>query len=140
MTDLEKAKTILSDTASTCVLCLGETIYTSQKQGIAPMLDFLAAGTVLRHFSAADKIIGKAAAMLFALAGVDGVYGEIMSKEAVPIFKRYNIDYSYSVLTDRIINRSGDGICPMEQAVENIDEPSLAEKAIRGKLKELSRG
>jgi len=33
-----------------------------------------------------------------------------------------------------VVNRKGDGICPMEEAVEGIDDPSAAIAAIKEKL------
>ena len=124
----------------TCVLCRGDNTYTSEKSGIAPMLGFLADGVGLDGFSAADRIIGKAAAMLFVRAGVREVYGEVMSRAALPVLEKYGIRCSFGALTDRIANRAGDGICPMEATVAGIDDPAEAEAALRDKLVQLRGG
>ena len=139
MTDITKAKEILEEDNMTCVLCRGSILYSSKKPGVSPMLDFLSEGVDLNGFSAADKIIGKAAAMLFVCAGVCEVYGEVMSQAAIPVLEKHNVRYSYKVLTERINNRRGDGICPMEETVMTIDEPLKAEKALRDKLEELKK-
>lgn len=137
MKDIQKAKKILENGNVTCVLCRGDEIVVSQKAGISPMLDFLADGTDLRGFSAADKIVGRAAAMLFVLAGVCEVYGEVVSRAALPIFEAHSVAYSYGVLTERIINRKGDGLCPMEAAVAEIHDPKLGAETLYAKRQEL---
>jgi len=124
MTDPERAKVLLAE--HTCVLCKGDALYTSRKTGIAPMLDWLAEGADLRDFSAANKIVGKAAALLFVLAGVKSVYGEVMSQAGLAVLQKHHIPCSYGTLTPYIINRKGDGICPMEQTVQQIDDPQQA--------------
>lgn len=101
------------------------------------MVNFLAGKTDLHGFSAADRIVGKAAALLFVLAKVKEVYSEVMSKSAAAVFDKHGISYSCGVLTDRIINRKGDDICPMEKLTMNIDDPALAYSAISKKLSEL---
>ncbi len=140
MNNLEKAKDILKNQNKTCVLCNGSTVYTSEKNGISPMLEFLNDKTELKGFSAADKIIGKAAALLFVKSGVTEVFGEVMSRAAVLVLSENGIKYSYDMLTEIIINRSGDGICPMEKTVEDIDNPDEADAALREKLHQLSGG
>lgn len=140
MTDIEKAKSILAGGGLTCVLCRGGEVYTSDQSGIAPMLGFLDRGTDLTGFSAADKIIGRAAAMLFVLAGVAEVYGEVMSRAALPVFEAHRLRCSYGTLTDRIINRAGNGICPMEETVAQIDVPAAALPALKEKLRILRGG
>ena len=105
--------------------------------GVAPMLEFIAAGTDLQGFSAADKIVGKAAAMLFLFAGVRSVYAGVMSEDAVKVFQRHGISSSYGELVPAIMNRMGAGPCPMEQTVKEIDDPAEALAAIKHKLETL---
>lgn len=140
MTDIEKAKHLLTQSNATLVLCHGDETVISEKRGIAPMLDFISEKRVLNGFSAADKIVGKAAAMLFVLAGIKKVYAEVLSEAAVEVLSENGIEYSYGVLTERIINRKGTGICPMEQTVENISVPMQAYDALIKKVYELRSG
>lgn len=134
MRDIDKAKQLLSHGGYTCVLCRGETVYTSTLRGAAPVVEWLDAGTDLRGFSAADKVIGKAAAMLFVLAGVGEVYAPVMTGTARDILTRQGIRNSCDTITDSIINRAGTGPCPMERAVKEIEEPSLALEAVKQTL------
>lgn len=138
-TDLQRAKTLLENQNYTCVLCRDEQIYTSTKSGVKPLLELLDSFENFNGFSAADKIVGKAAAMLYVLLGVKEVYAEFMSKAAEEILAKYKIACECDELTENIINRNGDGICPMEQAVQEIDDPALGAKAIKNKLALLSK-
>lgn len=131
MNDIENAKSKLQKSDFTCVLCKGDKIYTSTVNGISPMVEFISDGTDIKEFSVADKIVGKAAAMLFALAGIKEVYAGVMSETALSVFSKYSIHSSYGILVKSIINRSGNGPCPMENAVKDIDSPLEAFEAIK---------
>ncbi len=135
MTDLERAKRMLCRDGYTCVLCKDAQIFTSNVIGISPMLDFLEEGIDFSGFSAADKIVGKAAAMLFALASVSAVHAQVLSEDAEIVLKMHDIHYTYDTKVKYIVNRKGDGCCPMEEAVHDIAYTDLhtAHVAIRTK-------
>ena len=139
MNNLETAKNILIHNDKTCVLCKGDIIYFSEDKGISPMINFINDGLDMHGFSAADRIVGKAAAMLFIFAGIKEVYASVISKDAAEIFLQYGIRYTYDTLTDKIINRKGDDICPMEKTVKDISQPQLAYEAIKKTLMILQR-
>jgi len=86
----------------------------------------------------ADKIIGKASAMLLVLSKVKRIDAIILSKAGKEILDKYHIEYSYEELVDYIINRKGDGMCPMELTVQNIDDLQMAYEALNNKVRELS--
>ena len=134
MNDIENAKTIFHTGKYTCVLTKGETVYASTKSGIAPMIGFIEYSFELKGFSAADKIVGKAAALLFVLAGVKEVYASVLSRQAQEVFAKYGIKCSCDTLAEAIINRAGDDLCPMEKAVADIEEPREAFEAIKRTL------
>lgn len=137
MTNLEKAKKLFNKNNYTCVLCKGEDVYSSIKRGVAPLLYFIDNNIDLTGFSATDKVVGKGVAFLFAYTKVKAVYAIVMSKQAIEVFEKYGIEYSYNNLVDSISNDAGDDICPMEQVTQNIDNPQDAIVAIRAKIEEL---
>lgn len=139
MNNLKKALELLKSREFTCVLCRGDEIITSTRRGVAPMLEYIEMGIDLKSFCAADKVIGKAAAMLFHLVGITELYGEIMSKPAAEYLSKTNIVFSYGTLTEKIINRNGDGLCPMETAVLDINDPKKGLTAIKNKYNELRK-
>lgn len=138
MKQLEKAKELLNLGGYTCVLCQGERTYTSTRRGVKPLVDWLESKQDFNGFFAADKVVGKGAAYLYVLLGVQGVYAQVISKPALQVLNRYGIFTRYETLVDAIINRQGNGICPFEQAVLEIYHPTAAYEAIRQKIKELN--
>ena len=138
MNDLERARHMLAKTPElSCIVCKGEVCYTSEKRGIAPMMDFLDAGYAMEGSSVADRIVGRAAAMLFVLAGIAFVYAEVMSEGALLFLQAHGVASSFGTLTPFIVNRRGDGPCPLETAVRDIDDPLQAREAIRKTMKRL---
>lgn len=128
MTDIETAKAALF--GHTLALCKDKNVITSDLRGIAPMVGFIREGKDLAGYSAADKIVGKAAAMLFIKANVCRVYATVMSTKAAELFTFHGIEFGYEALTEKIINRQGTGICPMELAVKDIDDVDSGVKAL----------
>ena len=136
--NLDKAIKILEEEKDlTLVLVLNESIYKSSEKGIKPLLQLLNSGKNYLNYSAADKIVGKAAAMLYKLLNINDIYGEVMSISAINFLEQNNINFKYKIKTKEIINRKGTGICPMEETVLNIENPTEAKKLLEDKLKEL---
>ena len=133
--DFKKAKEEFSTGKYTLVICKDSDISTSDVTGIRPLMKLINEKKDCKGYSAADKIVGRAAAFLYTLLGVKNVYGEVMSKGAVEIFKKEGINYEYKTLTEFIENRKKNGICPMDEAVLNCTNANDACEAIRQKLK-----
>ena len=94
-------------------------------RGIRPVFDYLSENNFKDAF-VADRIIGKASALLLVYGQVDEVYTPVISKPAVKVFEDNNIKYSADKIVDNIINRSGTDLCLMEKKVQNIDNPTEA--------------
>ena len=63
----------------------------------------------------ADKVIGKVAASLLAVAGVKEIFANTLSKLAIPVLEKNNIDYECKSKVEYIINKAKTGMCPMEE-------------------------
>ncbi len=135
MSDLENAKIALK--GHTIALCKGDKILTSDKKGITPMVEFIDSGINLKGYSLADLIVGKAVAMLYVKAEIVAVYAKTISKPAIQVLKNNHISFYYDILTDKIINRKGNDLCPMEKVVLDIDNVDTAYHLIKNKLKQL---
>ena len=133
--DFQKAKEEFNSGKYTLVICKNEDIIKSDIIGIRPLMNLIDTKKVYKDYSAADKIVGRAAAFLYSLLHIKNLYGEVMSKGAIEILKNAGIYYEYKTLTDFIENRTKTGICPMDEAVKNIDNPFDACEAIRNKMK-----
>ena len=134
MSDLFAAKQLLKQGNYTCVLCKGEQILTETARGVAPLLRLLESGCELHGFSAADKVVGKAAAFLYVLLGVSALHACVISRPAAEVLHTHGITLTHDTLVGGIRNRKGDGPCPMESAVLALDDPQAALTAIRATL------
>ncbi len=129
----------LEDENLTCIVQKDSRILTSKLRGIRPLLDWIEQGEDLHGACAADRIVGKAAAMLYVFMGVKGVFAEVLSESGLAVLRKYGIYAEYATLTPKIINREGTGLCPMEQTILTIDEPSAAYTALAKKAAELKK-
>ena len=135
--DLEKAKLLLTQEAYTCVICRGDEQFSSRERGIRPLLNWVLEGKDFSGFSAADRVVGKAAALLYARLGIRRLYTGMLSEKALPVLEAYHIRTQADCTVPYIRNRQGDGCCPMEETVWNIQDPDEAVPALQKKLKAL---
>lgn len=118
-----RAELYKEENCSCVVLKANKIIYKSYKKGIAPIVEAVhnIDGAVV-----ADKIMGRAAALICAYGNAKGVYAHVMSRGAQQVLTQYGIIYDFAVSAENIINRSGTDICPMEKLVLNTDCPEKA--------------
>ena len=140
--NLKKAKELLKKGGCTVVMCRGSELYTGDERGVKPLVGLVKENRDMTGYSAADKIVVRAAAFLYVLLGVGEVYAEVMSEGAEKLLRGHGITPFSGCLTERIINRAGTGLCPMENAVKDIpdDQPDRALTEILRTIAELSEG
>ncbi len=137
---VSEAIQLLNEENATCVLVKDNTIISAESpRGIAYIIDLYHAGK-LQDVFVADKIIGKAAAMIFTLGGVKGCYGETVSQAAIQWMESKNISFQYCHAVSVIENRKGDGMCPMEETVIDISDEKEALTALENKIAQLRSG
>ena len=126
---------MLTSESTIAVVSNGE-VFTSQERGVKPLLHLLTEKKgFLKGASVADKVIGKAAALLMVLGEIKEVHTLIISEPAIKVFEKYNISYFYDKKVDRIVNRTGDGLCPMETLCLDVEEPKEAFEKIMNFIK-----
>ena len=135
--DTEKARDILIKNGYTCVLRRENVEFHSSLRGVKPLIDFLESKRDFRGFSAADKTVGLGAAHLYLLLGVRSVWARIISQGAKEILEKNGVEVSFEEEVPYIINRRGDGRCPIEAAVNGIACPSEALRVIKETLSRL---
>lgn len=140
MDHLQKARDLLDTGNYTCVVCRGDTVFTTTQRGVAPLLTWLDSETDLTGFSAADRVVGRGAAFLYCLLGVKEVYAHVMSKPAAEVLRAHGIPVCADRFVEGIVNRQGTGPCPFEAAVMDIRDPEEALTAIRNKRKQMLEG
>ena len=134
--DLLKAKRAIEN-GSSCAVCRGDLTIAKTGAGIAPLLSVLAESPDLSGFSAADKVVGSAAAFLLIEARASEVFAFTVSERAVNLLHRAGIPVSYVKMTDHIRNRTGDGLCPMEKRALEMDCADGAYRIFKERLEEL---
>ena len=126
---------ILQEQGVSCVIRRNGAIILEEGIGVKPLMKYLREDrTFFRGASVADKVIGKAAAMLLAASGVGMVYGEVMSDAAADLLAAQGIPFSCGKRVEYIHNRT---MCPLEEAVQPIDDPQLAFERVEARIAEL---
>lgn len=126
---------------SCIVIKESEIIHRADGRGVKPLLDLYESENgreILKGACVADKIVGKAAAMILTLGKADYVYGEIMSKAAREYLEQQGINYGFGRCVEIISNRLGNGMCPIEDSVMHIDDPEEGLSAIKTRIKQLA--
>lgn len=70
---------------------------------------------LLEKAAIADKVVGKAAATLMILGGIEELYTDIISIPALRLFKETTIKVSFKQQVDHIKNRTQTDWCPLEK-------------------------
>ena len=86
----------------------------------------------------ADKAVGKAAAACMVQGGVKQVWAGVMSIPAYTLLNSHGIEANYGELVDHIINRTGDGWCPMEMVSRDLDDPAIIIQKVKKRLLEMA--
>ncbi|MCL1951660.1 MAG: DUF1893 domain-containing protein [Oscillospiraceae bacterium] len=112
----------------TCVArTVGGELRFSDEHGILPPLRWLREDPgLLCGAEVADRVIGKAAALLFAYGGVRSLWAARMSEAARDFLQTTGIVFDYGELVPAVLNRDGTALCPMEQRAMGITEPAQA--------------
>ncbi len=80
----------------------------------------------------ADKVVGKGAAALMILGGVNEVYAGVISDPAFALFEKSEVKVSFGKRVEHIINRKGDDICPVEKLCAGCTTPEECLPLIKG--------
>ncbi len=135
--ELKMAVDLLAQGGCTCVLNRGGQLLPLTQRGIRPLLALLDSGNDYRNTCAADKVVGKAAAFLYCLLGIRALYARIISQPALDTLYHAGIAVQFDTLVPAIRNRTDTGLCPMESAVWDLDDPALAPEILRQTLTRL---
>lgn len=132
---LEQAKKSLTESSATFVMIRGGKTFSSERRGVAPILDLLREDPdALEDGVVADKVIGKAAALLLMYGRIKALYTKVISSHALNVLKDSGIEVVYDKLVPYVINRDGTDMCPMEKLVLEIGSPEEAFEALDKKI------
>jgi hypothetical protein len=136
MTDLQLAKQKLNDDSLAFIIVQdGAIVRAGTREGIGELIEALEAldalGARARGAALADKIVGKAVAMVARAAQIRAVYSPLMSQAACDALARDQIAFEYERLVPLILNKRSDGPCPLERLTLPIEDPRAAVDALR---------
>lgn len=130
---------MLAEGGYTCVVLSADGEYCSRERGVKPLLALLDGGRDCRGAVAADKTVGAGAAHLYALLGIGKLWANVISTAALRILEDNRIETSYGECVPYIINRKGDGVCPIETAVADARSSQEAYGMILKALEQLNK-
>lgn len=138
-TDLDLARALLiANKDATLVAVRGDEIVVCRDRGVKPLLKMVAEGRSLKGFSVADKVVGKAPALLYAVLGPEAVFSPVMSWTGRAVLLAAGIFVSHDVLVSHISNRAKSGQCPMDESVTNIWEPYEAVGVLEERARQMA--
>lgn len=115
-----------------------EVIFTSEKRGVRPLLDYMVFHPEKTDITVVDKIMGKGAVFLAIAAGATEIITPTISSSALELARRNDLETEYLKEVPKIKNRTGDGFCPIETAVLDEWDVEIALDKIKLKLNELT--
>lgn len=115
---------LLQSEQCSCVIRKGDTICIFRKRGVQDLYRLLKDDPdFLKGAFVADKVVGKAAAALMILGGVEEIFTFTVSRLARDLFERSAVKLGFAQEVPHIINRAGTGWCPMESRCRDLDTP-----------------
>lgn len=115
-----------------------EVIFSSADRGVTPLIeaiDKIDRGR-LRGVITADRIVGRAAALLNIYLGAVEVHAMLISSKAKEALQDNGLRFQFWEETDAIKMRDGVVFCPFERLVQEISDPEEAYIKIKAKLAE----
>jgi len=133
MRDLDLAKKVFSDKKVSLVVTKeGKIIYESLESGIFGLLKAIEKlGNQMWEASVADKVVGRAAALLLAYSRTKEVFAYVLSIEGKKVLETNNIKVEHQTLVKEILNRTGEDICPFEKFSHNINSLNQAYEQLK---------
>jgi len=132
MDDINKARKILDASDLSLVLVKGgNVLFSSSEKGITGLLRAIfLLGQELAGASLADSIVGRAAAFLALYCGISAVHARLLSEEGESLLVSSGILLSHDRKVPLILNRAGNGPCPLEEKSRAFESPQQAFKEL----------
>ena len=116
-----------------------ELLFSSSGRGISPLIEAIDAigRENLLGVTTADRVVGKAAALLNLYMGAAEVHAGVISGGAMRLLSEHGVGYEFLEDTDVVKAKNGVVFCPFEKLVWDVSDPEEAHALIRAKLAEL---
>ena len=142
MNDLNIAKSSLSQKGLTFIIVKNGTVLF--ETGSHRISGFLGAieqfGVRLKGASVADRVVGKAIALLCVYAGIREVYAEVLSRKAQAVLEENGVPCGWKELVDTILDLNRSDVCAFEKAAADISDPEKAYATFKALLQSFKAG
>jgi hypothetical protein len=137
---IEELKEYLNKDDVVCALSTGDQVITSNLKGVRPWLKWLReCPELLEGAMVADKVVGKAAAMLMVVSKIKTVYTPLISEQALVYLDTQTLDVHYDGTVPYITNNDQSGLCPMETTVLNVTDANEGHRLLMAQVAELMK-
>jgi len=133
MNDLEIAKTQLHRKELTLAIVKnGGVLFETHSHRISGFLGAIEKlGAILEGAAVADRVAGKAIALLCVYAKISNVYAEVLSEKAKAVFEENEIRHEWKELVKNVLDLNKSGVCPFEKAAADISDPKDAYRTFK---------
>ena len=113
-----------------------EVVFSSSFGGIKPLLNAINTfgREELRGSIVADKVVGRAAALIIVYIDAAEIHAALISTGAMEVLRSHGLRFYFSEETPAIKNREGMDICPFEKLVLEVFNPEEAYRRIKAKV------
>ena len=133
MQDLEIAKKRLNENGpALSIVKNGEIVFEAATRGVSGFLEAIEKfRNELEGASVADRIVGKAIALLCAYAKVKAIYAMVLSENAKDVLEENMVYHEWESLVENILDTNKTELCPFEKLAMTISSPKDAYKRLK---------
>jgi len=133
MNDLEIAKKRLTENGlALSIVKNSEIVFEAVSRGVSGFLEGIEKfRNELEGASVADRIVGKAIALLCAYAKVKAIYAMVLSENAKDVLEENMVYHEWESLVENILDTNKTELCPFEKLAMKISSPKDAYKRLK---------
>lgn len=134
MLDMKIAKhRLLEKGLSLIIVKDGRIVFETRQSGVSGFLSAIEelGRENLHGASVADRIVGRAAALLCVYCGVKAVYAVVLSNGGKRVLEENEVAFEFENLVPSILNRQKTGTCPFEKLVSTISDGEEAYEKLK---------
>jgi len=131
--DIDLAKQRLGQKNLTLVIAKnGRVLFETESHGISDLLKAVKQlQDNMEASSVADRIVGRAAALLFVYSGVVAVFAVTVSDSGIEVLKNNHVFHEFERRVPRILDSKRMEVCPFERLVARFSDPKEAYEELK---------
>lgn len=132
-TDLNLAKNrLIQKDLSLVIVKDAKVLFETESHGIGDLLKAInQIQNQMKGSSVADRIVGRAAALLFIFSGVQAVFAVTASDGGIEVLKKNSVFCEYESRVTSVLNLKRTDVCPFEKLVAKLSSPEKAYEALK---------